>query len=203
MPQAVRAGRGPAAELIDAKAAEHDWRIVVCEITPDHVHLFVKTRPTDSPSFVANQFKGATSRALRQEFPHLRRRQPTLWSRSYFVASAGAVSAATVQRYIDTQYSGRGAWSVPGETGIQAPRVSVPTGQIEYGCWSVLNKANSTDCIYGPAASAAVRDSPAYGARNASMVAAGTGEALRGSGRHRGRAFEPDRDSRRLRLPHG
>jgi putative transposase len=32
------------------------------------------------------------------------RRLPTLWSRSYFVASAGAVSAATVQRYIDTQY---------------------------------------------------------------------------------------------------
>ena len=28
--------------------------------------------------------------------------------------------------------------------------------------------------------SAAVRDSPAYGARNASMVAAGTGEALPG-----------------------
>ncbi len=41
---------------------------------------------------------------LRQEFPHLRSRLPTLWSRSYFAASAGAVSAATVQRYIDTQY---------------------------------------------------------------------------------------------------
>ncbi len=91
-------------ELVDAKAAEHGWRIVACEIMPDRVHLFVKTTPKDSPAFVANQFKGTTSRALRQEFPHLRTRLPTLWSRSYFVASVGAVSAATVQRYIDTQY---------------------------------------------------------------------------------------------------
>jgi REP-associated tyrosine transposase len=91
-------------ELIEGKAAEHDWRIVACEVMPDHVHLFVKTRPKDSPSYVANQFKGITSRVLRSEFPHLRSRLPTLWSRSFFVASVGAVSAATVRRYIDTQY---------------------------------------------------------------------------------------------------
>jgi putative transposase len=29
---------------------------------------------------------------------------PTLWSRSYFAATVGAVSAAMVQRYIYTQY---------------------------------------------------------------------------------------------------
>jgi putative transposase len=91
-------------ELIEAKAAEHGWRIVACEVMPDHVHLFVKTRPRDSPSYVANQFKGSSSRVLRSEFPHLRSRLPTLWSRSFFVASVGAVSAATVRRYIDTQY---------------------------------------------------------------------------------------------------
>jgi putative transposase len=53
---------------------------------------------------VANQFKGYTSRVLREEFPHLRSRMPTLWSSSFFVASVGAVSADTVQRYIDTQW---------------------------------------------------------------------------------------------------
>ena len=36
--------------------------------------------------------------------PYLRSRLPTLWSKSYFAATVGAVSAATVQRYIDTQY---------------------------------------------------------------------------------------------------
>ena len=93
--------------LIDVKAAGHGWRVVVCEVVAGHVHLFVKTRPQDSPSFVANQVKGATSRTLRDGFPHLRSRLPTLWSRSYFVASAGAVGAATVQRYIDTPHERR------------------------------------------------------------------------------------------------
>jgi putative transposase len=60
--------------------------------------------PKEAPSYIANQLKGLTSRCLREEFPHLRSRLPTLWSRSFFVASAGAVSAATAQRHIDTQY---------------------------------------------------------------------------------------------------
>jgi putative transposase len=91
-------------ELIRAKADEHGWEIVALEVMPDHVHLFVKAHPKDSPSYVANQFKGLTSHHLRAEFPHLRSRLPTLWSRSYFVATVGAVSAQTVQRYIETQY---------------------------------------------------------------------------------------------------
>ena len=91
-------------ELIRVRAAEHGWQIVALEVMPDHVHLFVKAHPHDSPSRIANQFKGFTSRILRQEFPHLRSRLPTLWSRSYFAATAGAVSAAAVQRYLGTQY---------------------------------------------------------------------------------------------------
>jgi len=92
------------AELIRSKCAEHDWSIIALEVMPDHVHLFVKAHPRHSPSFITNQIKGATSRMLRSEFPHLRSRLPTLWSRSFFVATVGAVSTATVQRYIDTQY---------------------------------------------------------------------------------------------------
>ncbi len=104
--RAVLAGAvaGRCRELISEKCAEHGWRIVACEIMPDHVHLFVKTGPKDSPAHVANQLKGYTSRMLRKEFPHLRSRLPTLWSKSYFAATVGTVSAATVQRYIDTQY---------------------------------------------------------------------------------------------------
>lgn len=90
--------------LIRAKCAEHDWPVIALEVMPDHVHLFVKAHPKHSPSYIANQLKGSTSHALRTEFPHLRSRLPTLWSRSFFVATVGAVSAATVQQYIDTQY---------------------------------------------------------------------------------------------------
>ncbi|MEU9836635.1 IS200/IS605 family transposase [Streptosporangium sp. NPDC048047] len=91
-------------ELICAKAAEHGWEIVTLEVMPDHVHLFIKPHPKNSPSYVADRFKGFTSHHLRGEFPHLRSRLPTLWSRSYFVATTGAVSAETVQRHIETQH---------------------------------------------------------------------------------------------------
>jgi putative transposase len=74
------------------------------EILPDHVHLFVKTTPADSPAHVANQFKGFTSRILRAGSPHLRSRLPAVWSKMYFAATVGAVGAATVQRYTGTQY---------------------------------------------------------------------------------------------------
>ncbi|SFL23183.1 IS200/IS605 family transposase [Streptomyces pini] len=96
-------------ELIRARADEQGWRIVALEVMPDHVHLFVQHDPKSSASYVANQFKGFTSRVLREEFPHLRSRMPTLWSSSYFAASAGAVSVNTVRRYIDTQ------WKRPGK----------------------------------------------------------------------------------------
>jgi putative transposase len=47
--------------------------------------------------------KGRTSRVLRQDFPALRRRLPTLWTRSYFCCTAGHVSAAAIRRYIEAQ----------------------------------------------------------------------------------------------------
>jgi putative transposase len=40
---------------------------------------------------------------MRNEFPGLRSRLPTLWSRSYFAGSCGAVTEATVPRYIQAQ----------------------------------------------------------------------------------------------------
>jgi putative transposase len=94
-------------ELIGQKAAEHGWDVIALEVMPDHVHLFVKHDPKASASYVANQFKGYTSYALRSEFPHLRSRLPTLWSKSYFAGSAGAVSADAVRRYTGTQYECR------------------------------------------------------------------------------------------------
>ncbi|GAA1563310.1 hypothetical protein GCM10009731_17140 [Streptomyces globosus] len=98
-------------ELIRQKAGERGWEIVALEVMPDHVHLLVKHDPKSSASYVANQFKGFTSRVLREEFPHVKSRMPTLWSSSYFAASVGAVSAATVEKYIDTQ------WERPGKKG--------------------------------------------------------------------------------------
>lgn len=91
------------AALLHAKAAEHGWSIEALELMPDHVHVVVRAGLKDSPSHIANQFKGFTSHALRAEFRHLRSTLPTLWSKSYFVASIGQVSEDTIREYIDEQ----------------------------------------------------------------------------------------------------
>lgn len=90
-------------ELLSEKAAAMDVQMEQLEVLPDHVHLCVAAPPTDAPQHLANQFKGYTSRVLRQEFLHLRTRLPTLWSRSYYVGSAGHVSAETIKQYIAAQ----------------------------------------------------------------------------------------------------
>jgi len=89
--------------LIVAKAAELYCEIVALEVMPDHVHLFLKAPPTHAPQHIANQIKGYTSHELREKFPALKSRLPSMWSRSYYVGSAGTVSAATIQKYIEQQ----------------------------------------------------------------------------------------------------
>ena len=73
------------------------------EVMPDHVHLFLRALPIHAPHFVIGQIKGYTSRILREEIPALRRRLPTLWTRSYFVESLGHISQKTIEKYIEGQ----------------------------------------------------------------------------------------------------
>ncbi len=89
--------------LLYQKAQELDVTIESLEIMPDHVHLFIECDPTEAPQRLANQFKGYTSRMLRQKFPQLCSRLPSMWSRSYYVGSIGHVSDETVKRYIGMQ----------------------------------------------------------------------------------------------------
>ena len=90
-------------QLLQEKAKEIAVEIVEMEIMSDHVHLFVKGRPTDSPHYIVQQFKGYTSHILRKEFKTLRSRLPTLWTRSYYVESVGHISEQTIKKYIEEQ----------------------------------------------------------------------------------------------------
>jgi len=89
--------------LLREKAAQLPVEIEAMEVMPDHVHLFVSAEPTEAVQHLVNQFKGSSSRILRQEFPWLRSRLPTLWSRSYYAGTVGHVSEATIRRYIEAQ----------------------------------------------------------------------------------------------------
>jgi putative transposase len=89
--------------LLLEKAKDLDIEIKRMEIMPDHVHLFIKTKPTHSIHFIIGQLKGYSSHYLRKEFTWLRSRLPTLWTRSYYVDSVGQVSEKNIERYIENQ----------------------------------------------------------------------------------------------------
>ena len=90
-------------ELLLEKAEEHGWKIEEMEVMPDHVHIFIKTTPNDAPIFIISQLKGYSSNVLRKEFPKVKSRIPTLWTRSYFVESVGHISEKTIKKYIEEQ----------------------------------------------------------------------------------------------------
>ncbi len=73
------------------------------EVMPDHVPLFLEADPTLCLAEMVNRLKGFTAHTLREEFPFLRSRPPTLWSRSYYAGSVGSVSEAVVRKYIEDQ----------------------------------------------------------------------------------------------------
>lgn len=90
-------------ELLKEKANQLGVEIVEMEVMPDHVHIFLKSKPTYAIHFVVNQLKGYSSVVLRREFPWLKSRIPTLWTRSYFVESVGHISEDTMKQYIENQ----------------------------------------------------------------------------------------------------
>ena len=76
--------------------------ILALECHIDHVHIFVSVLPTMSIPWIMKTIKGASSVALRKEFPKLSA-MPNLWTRSYFVSTADSVSSETIERYVKTQ----------------------------------------------------------------------------------------------------
>ncbi len=90
-------------ELLEAKCKEKGWDMLRLSLQPDHIHLFVRVWPSDSAAEVIKELKGSTSFVLRKEFEPVLKKLPSLWTRSYFSSTAGAVSAQTIQEYIDAQ----------------------------------------------------------------------------------------------------
>lgn len=89
-------------ELIYDKCLELEISVISLAIEPDHVHLFVNAKPDIAPSQIVFRVKGYAARILRKEFPVLLK-LPSMWTRSYFVSTAGDVSTTTIQKYIDAQ----------------------------------------------------------------------------------------------------
>jgi putative transposase len=84
-------------------ASETRSDVIGLEVMPDHVHLLVEVDPQFGIHRFVKLAKGRSSRFLRQEFPWLRSRLPTLWTNSYAVLSVGGAPLAVIKRSIENQ----------------------------------------------------------------------------------------------------
>jgi len=74
----------------------------IIECMPDHVHLFVRSTPNYSVSYIVKILKGYSSRLLRQKFIHLNKYK-SLWASGYFCETIGNITESTIIKYINNQ----------------------------------------------------------------------------------------------------
>ena len=90
-------------EIIRRSAEEQRVEMIEMEVMPDPVHRLCEIDPQYGVHPFVKQVKGRRSRQLRQEFETLRKRLPTLWTNSYFVASVGGAPLEIIQPSIENQ----------------------------------------------------------------------------------------------------
>ena len=95
--------QGRLKQLIREKQNEYRYHIREVETQSEHVHLLIEIPPTDAIDKIIGKIKNYTSKVLREEYPSLKSRLPSLWTRSKFVSSCGDVSLQVVKDYIESQ----------------------------------------------------------------------------------------------------
>src|SRR6266446_10468913 len=90
-------------EIIQSVCTESHAEILELEVMPEHVHLLVEVDPQYGIHRLVRAIKGRSSHLLRQEYPWLRSRLPTLWTTSYFVSTVGGAPLEVVKQYIEHQ----------------------------------------------------------------------------------------------------
>jgi len=94
-------------EQIKTIAETKGWEIIELEVMPDHIHLFISAPPFEAPTNIVKILKGVTAKRLFEKFPELREKE--FWgghighigSPSYYVGTAGHVSAETIKKYVE------------------------------------------------------------------------------------------------------
>jgi putative transposase len=90
-------------EIIAGVAEETRSTILEMEIMPDHVHILCEVDPHYGIAPFVRLIKGRSSRLLRQEFPTLKSRLPTLWTNSVFCSTVGGAPLSVIKQYIENQ----------------------------------------------------------------------------------------------------
>lgn len=86
--------------------SRYGYCIKALEVMPDHIHIFVDAPQTVAPCDVARTLKSISAIEMFKTFPRLKRfyaKCGVLWSRGYFISTAGHISESTVVQYIEEQ----------------------------------------------------------------------------------------------------
>ena len=90
-------------ELLRMVAAELGAEVVELEVMPDHVHIILDCDPTFGIYKIVKRMKGTSSSVLRDEFPWLKSRIPTLWTNSVCILTTGGATIDIIRKYIENQ----------------------------------------------------------------------------------------------------
>ena len=73
---------------------------------PDHIYLFIYAPPTIAPTKLVKILKSVSSNEMFKAFPSLKKNKflgSGLWSKGYYIGTAGAVSSEITKKYIQDQ----------------------------------------------------------------------------------------------------
>jgi len=91
-------------ELVLSKQEEYGYIVEEIEVMLDHVHMILDVNPKFGGIYrIVSKIKGYLSHELRNEFPELKTKLPTLWTNSRFISSVGSVTLEVVKAYIENQ----------------------------------------------------------------------------------------------------
>ena len=90
-------------ELFYQIAEDNDFSILDLEVMPDHVHMIIDCNPKPGIYKCIKLLKGTTSRIMRDMYPELKTRLPSLWTNSNFISTVGSISLDVVKEYINNQ----------------------------------------------------------------------------------------------------
>lgn len=90
-------------EIIYQVATELACEVMELEVMPDHVHILCEVDPQFGIHKFVRRVKGRSSGLLRQEFPKLKSKLPTLWTNSYFVSTVGGAPIGIMKQYLEAQ----------------------------------------------------------------------------------------------------
>ena len=86
-------------------AESYDIKITVMETDLDHVHILFTAKPQTQLIKFINNWKSATSKALRNKFPEIKDKlwDNVFWSGSYCLITTGQTTLDQLKKYVENQ----------------------------------------------------------------------------------------------------